>query len=137
MFKDKVLLITDINGKFFKSTGKTLISPGYTAIFNSKFTDNDIPSYEKGNIIFAQEFSPNEKTTTCPKRFTDADLIAACEAPHRFLEDTSLKNLGKRLSIGTPATRATIIQELINRDKYLMVRTDGKNKHIVPTQVGM
>lgn len=120
----------------FRSTGKTLIDPGYTVIFNTRFTDTEVPEYAEGDEIPVGEYGIPEKTSTCPKRFTDASLIAICENPQKFLKDESLKALGKELKIGTPATRASIISELINRDKYLAVSKDKGKEYLVPTETG-
>lgn len=136
LIQNKRLLIADVSGSTFKSTGKTLIDAGYTKIFGTKFTDNEIPEYRVGDSIDIDKFEIVSKTSTCPKRFTDADLIAVCEAPHKFLNDASLKALGKKLKIGTPATRASIIEELINNDKYLMRKKEKTATYIVPTEAG-
>ena len=137
LVQNKRLLITDISGHLFKSTGKTLIDAGYTEIFGTKFTDNEIPAFSVGDSVSVDEFEVTSKTSTCPKRFTDADLIAVCEAPGKFLDDKSLKDeLGKKLKIGTPATRANIIEELITRDKYLMRSKEKSTTYIVPTEAG-
>ncbi|MBO4847145.1 MAG: topoisomerase C-terminal repeat-containing protein [Lachnospiraceae bacterium] len=137
LVQNKTLLIADISGKAFRSTGKTILKKGYTEIFGTESSDTIIPEHQVGDVLTVDEFKVNEKTTTCPKRFTDATLIAMCEAPHKYLEDESLKALGKKLSIGTPATRASIIEELISRNKYLNRMTEKKTTYIVPTDVGM
>lgn len=137
LIQDKTQMITSSGDHYFRSNGKTLVSAGYTEIFNTKFTDTQIPKYKEGDYIDVDSYETIEKTTTCPKRFTDADLIAACEVPHKFLNDESLKSLGKRLKIGTSATRAGIIEELITRDKYLERKKEGRTVYIVPTDVGM
>ena len=137
LIKEETVLITDISGHTFKSTGKTVVDEGYSKIFGTKFTDTEIPEYESGDEISSGDFSIAEKTSTCPKRFTDATIIQMCEAPHKFLEDASLKALGEHLSIGTPATRASIIEELIVKDKYLKREKSGKQTNIVPTDTGM
>lgn len=137
LVQDKTLLIADIDGNKFKSTGKTLIDAGYTTIFGTKFSDVEIPKHESGDILKVDSAEISTKTSTCPKRFTDADLIAVCEAPHKFLNDKSLKAMGNRLKIGTPATRAGIIQELITRDKYMDRIKEKKTEYIVPTEIGM
>jgi len=133
--QDKTLLLADVNGNCFKSTGKTLVSKGYTELTGSNFTDMEIPKHVNGDSLDIDKFDIAGKTSQCPKRFKDADLIAVCENPVKYLEDESLKKLGKKkLSIGTPATRSGIIQTLITRDKYL-----GKMKgdYIIPTETGM
>ena len=66
-----------------------------------------------------------------PKRFSTAKLIEACENPNKFLNDKTLRD--KDLTIGTPATRAPIIEELITRNKYMELT--GKDI-IKPTPVG-
>ena len=137
LVQDKTLLIADINGKTFKSTGKTLVDPGYTKIFGTKFTDMVIPAHNEGDGVSVEYFSIAEKTTKCPKRFTDADLIATCENPHKFLNDKRLKALGKRLAIGTPATRSSIIRELIDTNHYLQVTKEKRTEYVVPTEVGL
>lgn len=137
LIQDKTLLVVDIDGKSFKSTGKTLIDEGYSTIFGTKFTDMNIPTFCEDDSVDVVGYEISEKTSTCPKRFTDADLIAVCEAPHKFLEDKKYKDLGKNLKIGTPATRSNIIEELITRDKYLQRATEKKTTYIIPTDMGI
>lgn len=137
LVQNKTQLVTVSGEHYFRSSGKTLVSAGFSEIFNTKFTDTQIPQYNVGDYIDVDSYETVEKTTSCPKKFTDADLIAACEVPHKFLNDESLKSLGKRLKIGTSATRAAIIEELITRDQYLTRQKEGKTVYIIPTSVGM
>lgn len=137
LITEKTVLVADIDGNKFKSNGKTLIDKGYTELLGSAGNDILIPSHSKGDVLGVKKKDISEKTSTCPKRFTDAGLIAVCEAPHKFLDDQNLKALGKRLKIGTPATRASIIEQLIVRDKYLQRKTEKKTQYIVPTPAGM
>jgi len=134
--QQKTLMVTDISGNNFRSTGKTLVSKGYAEIMETKFNDVQIPEHKVGDVIDVTEFSFNEKTSTCPKRYTDTTLLAACEKPHKYLDDTRLKALGERLKIGTPATRASIIEELITRDRYLDRRKVKRTNVIVPSSTG-
>lgn len=135
----KKQLIAECCSRSFKSTGKTVVDLGYTVVLGIKVDDVNLPEYKVGDKLTVDRFSIAEKTSVCPKRFTDATLIAMCEAPHKYLEDKSLKALGKELKIGTPATRASIIDELITKDKYLARKkeTKGKSVYIVPTDAGM
>lgn len=133
----KKVLVTECGGKNFKSTGKTVVDKGYTVILGTKTDDVELPEYKVGDKLDVDRFSIAEKTSVCPKPYTDATLIAMCEAPHKYLEDKSLKALGKDLKIGTPATRASIIEELISDDKYLERRKEGKTVYIYPTEKGM
>lgn len=65
-----------------------------------------------------------DKTSTKPKHFDSATLIQACENPSKYLNDPSLAS--KKLTIGTSATRAPIIDNLIYVDKYLEYKKEGK-----------
>ena len=136
LIQNKTTLVTDISGNRFKSNGKTLIDAGFSRIFKTKFTDTEIPVHKKEDAIGISGFENIAKTTTCPKRFTDADLIAVCEAPHKYLYDKKYKALGKELKIGTPATRSSIIKELIVKDKYLQTNTDKKVTYVIPSPTG-
>ena len=137
LIQNKTLLISDIDGNYFRSTGKTLVSKGYTEMLGTNMTDNNIPYHKVGDNLNYDDLEVAEKTSVCPKRFTDASLIAMCETPLKYLEDQSLKSLGKELTIGTPATRAPIIEELIAKNKYLQRMVDKKTTYIVPTDIGM
>lgn len=137
LVQDKTFIVTSLgNNNYFRCSGKTLVDPGFSKIFGTNFNDIIIPEYSVGDTILHTGFGINEKTTTCPKRYTDADMIAACENPLKYLDDEHLKSLGKKLIIGTPATRASIIEELITRDKYIARTSEKKVTYLVPTPVG-
>lgn len=135
--QDITQLITECSGQLFKSSGKTLISAGYGEFVGKKFNDIEIPDCNEGDYLNVDSFDVTEKTTTCPKRFTDAELIKLCEKPAKYLDDKGLAKLGENLKIGTPATRASIIESLINDNKYLIREKEGKTTYIIPTVQGM
>lgn len=136
LVQNKTQLVADIDGHMFKSTGKTLIDAGYTTIFGTKFTDMQIPIHKEGDLLQVEKYDCAEKTSKCPKPFTSADLIAVCENPIKYVEDPEIKKLGKKLKIGTQATRANIIQQLIEKDKYLCEKKEGKKSYLHPTGTG-
>lgn len=137
LVQDKAVLVAETGGRTFRSSGKTLVSPGWTKLFGRGFTDTLIPVHKKGDTLEAERFDIPEKTTTCPKRYTSADLVSICENPLKFLDNRTYRKLGRKLKIGTPATRAGIIDELITKDKYLKEQTEKKRRVIVPTKIGM
>lgn len=135
LVQKKTTMLAELSdGSCFKSTGTTLVDKGYTEVFGTKTSDTNIPEHKKGDSLGVKNFENAEKTSRCPKRFKDPDLIAACENPKDWLNDESLKKLGKALSIGTPATRAGIITQLIEKDKYIAKGRDG---YLSPTDIGM
>jgi DNA topoisomerase-3 len=136
LVQDKTLIITDINGNLFKTNGKTLIDEGFTKLFGTSFKDVNLPIHSKGDLLDVDKFDIVTKTTVCPKRYTQADLIKVCESPGKFLMDDTFKNLGKSLSIGQESTRSAIISGLITRDKYLETETVKKTEYVKPTPSG-
>lgn len=136
LVQDRTNLTAQVDGHEFRSTGKTMVSPGWTLVFGRTHTDTLIPAHKKGDTLLAAEYQTTEKTTKCPHRYTTADLIAVCENPIKHLDNKAYKKLGKKLKIGTPATRAGIIEELIRRDHYLEVKKEGRREVVTPTKTG-
>ena len=134
--QDKTQMVAISNGQTFRSSGKTLVDPGFSVIFGTSFNDVQIPVHEKGDILSVDKYEITEKTTTCPSRYTSPELIAVCENPLKFLDDASLKSLGKKLKVGTPATRSPIIRQLIDVDKYLVEKKEKKTTYLVPSPAG-
>lgn len=138
MICNKTTLITNNNTYTFKTTGKELISKGYTEIYGTNIIDNLLPNLKKGDIVNVDKFEMKEKTTTAPPRYTQGTLIAAMENPAKFLEDDNLKEIIKeKQGIGTPATRSTIIKNLLD-DRYVEEKKGkGKASYLYVTDLGM
>lgn len=138
MICNKTTLITNNNTYTFKTTGKELISKGYTEIYGTNIIDNLLPNLKKGDIVNVDKFEMKEKTTTAPPRYTQGTLIAAMENPAKFLEDDNLKEIIKeKQGIGTQATRSTIIRNLLD-DKYVEEKKGkGKASYLYVTDLGM
>ncbi len=85
---------------------------------------NDDVDYIKGEY--------DKKTTKPPARFTAASLLAGMKDIHKYVKDVEVKKKLKDIyGIGTEATRASIIEDLLKR-KFL--QTEGKKKYLIPTQ---
>ena len=136
LVQDRTTLVAETEKNSFRSTGKTLVDPGWTAAFGKNHTDVMIPEHQKGDVLLVSKYDVTEKTTQCPSRYTTADLISICENPIKHLDDKKYKKLGKRLKIGTPATRAGIIEELVVTDKYMKKVKEGRREVVVPTKTG-
>jgi DNA topoisomerase-3 len=118
----------------FQAKGTQIIEPGWTVLFpkKKKPADEDeeqtLPAFEKG------ETGPHEPVlregkTNPPKHFTENSLLGAMEAAGKSVEDDALREALKERGIGTPATRAAIIETLlsrnyIRREKKLLLATD-------------
>lgn len=134
----KTIMITNSNGHLFRTTGKKLISKGFSEIYNSNMTDVMLPPLKKGDKVSLNETKINEKITTPPQRYTDGTLISAMENPGKFLHDDSLKTtLKESKGIGTTATRDGIITELVNNKYIERKKAKGKIEYIFPTAMGI
>lgn len=110
----------DCNGYKFKTTGRSLIFDGYTALYNNQSAEDDesqakLPSIEKGDLFVSKETKPEQKWTKPPARYTEASLVKA-------MEDKG---------IGRPSTYTQSVTTLLNRN---YVEKEGKS--IKPTELG-
>ena len=85
--------------------------------------------YSAGDTFPADGLTVKEGATKPPKHFTESSLLAVMENIDRLIENKELKGFVKERGLGTPATRATIIEELIaagyiERSKKLLLATD-------------
>ncbi|MBM4152272.1 MAG: DNA topoisomerase III, partial [Kiritimatiellaceae bacterium] len=119
----------------FQAKGTQVISPGWTILFPKKKKAPDdeedvqaLPVYTQGETG-PHEPSLREGKTNPPKHFTENSLLGAMEAAGKLVEDDALREALKERGIGTPATRAAIIETLIarnyiQREKKLLLCTD-------------
>lgn len=135
-----------IEGGVFVAKAIEVLKPGWKTLVNNsggktKNTDSDefqkkLPTLRKGDALSCLRGELLEKNTQAPKYFTEATLLAAMTGIARFVQDTELKKILKETDgLGTEATRAGIIELLINRD-FLRRSGSGKNKHLCATDAG-
>lgn len=115
----------------FKATGKTVTKDGWYAV-DGKAEAKTLPQLSEGQELQG-EYKLTEGETEPPKRYTEAELLAAMELAGQKLEDEEARTLMKlqKKGLGTDATRAKILKELFNKE-YL----DRKGKAIIPTELG-
>lgn len=123
----------------FKTSGKTIISEGWREIYGKENSQEEEDAEEKSATLphFVQnETGPHypsvqRKTTTPPKRFTEATLLQAMETAGKLVEDESLREAMKENGIGRPSSRAGIIETLLKR-QYIQ----RQKKNLVSTETG-
>jgi DNA topoisomerase-3 len=105
----------------FQAKGTQIVKPGWTSLFPQKTKAQDaaddqfLPTFEKGEIGQHEPFLREGKTKP-PSHFTENSLLGAMEAAGKFVEDDVLREALKERGIGTPATRAAIIETLLRRN---------------------
>lgn len=115
--------ITRIESEPFKTEGKVMVNPGWQAVYGKSAPgstndasliaiDPDKPVETKAIKIVASQTRP-------PARFTEATLLSAMEGAGKLVEDEELRAAMSAKGLGTPATRAAIIEGLV-AEKYLL-----------------
>jgi DNA topoisomerase-3 len=131
-------IITDVIGETFVTKGKVVLELGWREVYQPAETKNDqdednsvLPVVTKGEEVTAETIELSEKETNPPKRYTDASLLAAMEGASKLVDNKELKNAMKGSGLGTPATRAAIIERLI-KVGYI----ERQKKNLLPTAKG-
>lgn len=128
-----------VSGTGFSAKGKTILSDGFRSIEKRYLAmQKDKQSEEKEKVLpiitvgetFTAKAIVKAGKTTPPKHFTDDTILAAMENANNAMEDS------ERKGIGTPATRAGILEKLI-KIELLERKGDKKAKHFLPTQKGV
>lgn len=128
----------EVNGKEFFAKGKKILDLGYKNIFSNLLQSESeeensttLPSSVELNKMYDNvSVTIVEKKTTAPKPYDDSSLLSAMENAGKQLDDDTLKSVLKQCEgIGTPATRAGIIEKII-KTKYI----ERKKKALYPTQ---
>ena len=114
--------ITRIGEDAFKTDGKVLIVPGYLEVYGRKAgvaaEADELVAAQDGESAMTAEIEVREKETRPPARYTDATLLSAMETAGKRVEDDEIREAMSERGLGTPATRAATIENLI-RQKYV------------------
>src|SRR5213592_1667325 len=127
--------ITRVEGEPFKTDGRIIVDPGWKAVYGKEAAGEDeqsivpISPNERANVL-AIEIKENE--TKPPARFNEATLLSAMEGAGKLVEDEELREAMRANGLGTPATRAAIIEGLIFQE---YVRRQGRD--LIATAKGM
>ena len=122
--------ITEVQGHKFKTEGKVLVTPGWLAVYGKEAQGEDanlVPVAE-GEKVRTENVEAVGLATKPPARYNEATLLSAMEGAGKLVDDEELREAMSERGLGTPATRAAIIEGLIN-ETYL--RREGRD--LVPT----
>jgi DNA topoisomerase-3 len=113
--------VTRVENEPFKSEGKVMMKAGWMAVYGREVESDDTPNLapvEPNETVQTTKVEVNANETKPPPRFTEATLLSAMEGAGKLVEDEELRAAMKEKGLGTPATRASIIEGLIN-EKYV------------------
>ena len=111
---DQTKIITNCESHSFRSTGKTVRINGWKDVYPADEKEEDqLPQLKTGDTATVQKTTVKKESTKPPAPHTDASLLAAMEHAGKELEDEELREQMKGSGLGTPATRAAIIERLI------------------------
>ncbi len=120
-----------VEGETFLTEGKILVEPGWKAIYGSAAgggDDKTLQALPPDTPVICEEIEQQEHQTKPPPRFTEATLLSAMEHSGKLIDDEELAEAMKERGLGTPATRAAIIEKLLN-EKYIV----REQRELVPT----
>ena len=121
----------------FTAKGCKVIEAGWRSIKGS-FSDDDtepvqdLPEIKRGDELKIKEASVLEKKTKPPVLYTEAGLLSAMESAGKEIENEDERKALQNIGIGTPATRAAIIETLFTRN-YIQ----REKKSLIPTEKGL
>ena len=132
-------LMVNVEGEEFVARGTRVLELGWRKIDGQYAGDSDdtdpiqnLSAIKKGDTYNVVKAAAKQNFTKPPARYTEATLLSAMENPGKFIDDDELKKSISKGGLGTPATRAEIIEKLISN--YYIERR-GKELH--PTSRGL
>ncbi len=110
--------ITEIEKNFFKTEGKVLVNPGWLTVYGraAQGENENLPPVKQKEKVRTLEIAAQQSATKPPARYTEATLLSAMEGAGKMIEDEDLRAAMSEKGLGTPATRASIIEGLIFED---------------------
>ncbi|WP_173384102.1 DNA topoisomerase III [Fibrobacter succinogenes] len=120
--------VTTVEGETFITEGKILVDPGFKAVYGKDSDEESSIPKLKGDSAKTLDIRANEDFTKPPAHYTESTLLSMMESAGKLVEDDELRDAMKERGLGTPATRAAIIEKLVS-DKYVV--RDGKE--MIPT----
>ncbi|HYH59519.1 MAG TPA: DNA topoisomerase 3 [Thermoleophilaceae bacterium] len=128
---------TTVEEHVFRTSGRRLLEAGWKSVYGEEAADDRaadddsggdqaLPKLEQGETVDTRAVESLRKETQPPRRYTEASLLAAMETAGKDIEDAEVREAMKDSGIGTPATRAAIIERLL---AVGYIERDGRALH--------
>jgi DNA topoisomerase-3 len=142
----RTTVITVVEEERFRTRGKITLEAGWRGVYGLESEEEkvarqeeegdeataEIPPLEQGQAVRCVEAEVDAKETKPPPRYTEATLLSAMETAGKLIDDEELREAMKDSGLGTPATRAEMIETLIRREYIERV-----GKDLQPTPKGL
>jgi DNA topoisomerase-3 len=110
--------ITRVEGEPFKTEGKIMVAPGWLEVYGRETTvdkpEENLPAVQRGERVETVHIEINAEQTRPPVRYNEGTILSAMESAGKLVDDEELREAMKEKGLGTPATRASIIETLIS-----------------------
>ena len=122
--------ITRVEKEPFKSEGKVLVNAGWLAVYGKEVASEEgtLLPVEASETVATEKVEAVAAVTRPPARYNEATLLSAMEGAGKLIDDEELREAMREKGLGTPATRAQIIEGLIS-EKYI----HREGKELIPT----
>src|SRR5204862_3440139 len=139
----RTTVVTVVEDERFRTRGKVTLEAGWRGVYgveadaekqseDDEGEGNEIPALEQGQTVRCATAEFEDKMTRPPPRYTEATLLSAMETAGKLIDDDELREAMKDSGLGTPATRAEMIEALIRREYIERV-----GKDLQPTPKGL
>jgi len=141
----RTTIVTEVMEERFRTRGKVTLEAGWRGVYGVEADDpqsrkqdedaegeGELPELTQGQEVTCAEAESEAKETKPPPRYTEATLLSAMETAGKLVDDEELREAMKERGLGTPATRAEIIETLIRREYVERV-----GKDLQPTPKGL
>ena len=116
----------------FQTNGKVLVKPGWMAVYGKEAAeegdDAHLVAVQPGESVGNEDVTVTALKTKPPARYTEATLLSAMEGAGKLIDDEELKAAMQEKGLGTPATRAQVIEGLLT-EKYML----REGRELIPT----
>lgn len=138
---DSLRVVTQVGEDGFVSTGRSVTKEGWKEVYRQQTEkrkksedEQSLPPLAVGEERLCRSAKAKEEQTKPPKEHNDASLLSEMEHAGRQIEDEALREAMKDCALGTPATRAAIIERLL---EVGYVRRSGRNLVATPKGVNL
>jgi DNA topoisomerase-3 len=139
----RTTIVTEVEGERFRTRGKVTLEAGWRGVYGLEADseakqdeeaegEGELPELKQGQEVKCVQAESEARETKPPPRYTEATLLSAMETAGKLVDDEELREVMKERGLGTPATRAEIIETLIRREYIERV-----GKDLQPTPKGM